>query len=123
MLHQLHEIPYHSPSADIKASKTDILRSDVFLIQVKHHEGTTGSWGQQQLSEIKNQQPDEYGDYQLVLITSGIIRAEDKDSAKKNDITLLDGNDLAEWLFSSIDKLHPDTRHLLGISQVPQMLA
>ncbi len=108
--------------ADIKASKTDMLRADEFLIQVKHHDGTTGLWGQQQLMEIKKLQPEEFGDCKMVLVTSGDVRDEDKDNAKENGITILDGKDLLDWIFISMAKLHPDTKRRLGISEVPQII-
>jgi restriction system protein len=108
--------------ADIKASKTDMLRADDFLIQVKHHDGTTGLWGQQQLTEIKKLQPEEFKDCKLALVTSGDVLDEDKDYAMKHDITILDGNDLVEWIFTSVAKLHPDTKRRLGISEVPRIV-
>jgi restriction system protein len=109
--------------ADIKASKTVMLRAtDDFLIQVKHHDGTTGLWGQQQLMEIKKLQPEEFRDCKLALVTSGDVLDKDKDFAMDNDITILDGRDLVEWIFVSMEKLSPDTKRRLGISVVPRII-
>jgi restriction system protein len=108
--------------ADIKASKTDMLTADDFLIQVKHHDGTTGLWGQQQLMEIKKLQPEEYKDCKLALVTSGDVSDENKVNAIENDITILDGNDLVDWIFSSMTKLDTETKRRLGISEVPQIM-
>ena len=108
--------------ADIKASKTDMLRQDEFLIQVKHHHGSTGLWGQQQLMEIKKLLPMEYEGFQLVLVTSGDVSDEDRENAKDNDITIFDGSDLADWVLTSIDKLKLDTRRKLRISDVPRII-
>jgi restriction system protein len=109
--------------ADIKASKTDMLRADEFLIQVKHHDGATSIWGQEQLMEIKKLQPEEYGDCKLALVTSGDVSDQDKDRAKENDITILDGKDLVEWIFSSLESLDADTKRRLGISEIPRIIA
>lgn len=113
--------PGHA-DADIKASKGDWLHETEFLIQVKHHDWTTGIWGQQQLLEIRKLMPDEYADYQLVLVTSGDVAEGGKEFAKVNDITVLDGRDLADWVYESLPKLSFDTKRALGIYEIPQML-
>ena|ERR1700736_1090592 len=109
--------------ADIKASKPDRLCTSEFLIQVKHHDWQTGRWGQQQLLEIQKLMPEEYRGYKLVLVTSGTVSDEDKKFAEDNDIKILDGDDLVDWISESIKKLEPETKAALGISEVPQILA
>jgi restriction system protein len=112
-----------SGDADIKASKTDWLGTNEFLIQVKHHDWQTGRWGQEQLLEIRKLMPEQYRDYRLVLVTSGKVSDDDKIFAKENEITILDGDDLVGWIYESIDKLDPKTKAALGISGIPQLLA
>lgn len=112
-----------SGDADIKASKTDWLSTNEFLIQVKHHDWQTGRWGQQQLLEIRKLMPEQYRDYRLVLVTSGKVSDDDKSFAKENEITILDGDDLVGRIYESIEKLDPRTKAALGISEVPQILA
>ena len=109
--------------ADIKASKSDALRDSEFLIQVKHHNGVTGDWGQQQLKKIKELMPDEYKGFDLVLVTSGDISDADKERADSDDITILDGNDLVDWIFGALKKLPTETKRKLGISEVPRIIS
>ena len=111
-----------SGDADVWASKTDVLRTDEFLIQVKHHDGKTGDWGLKQLLEIPKLMP-EYADCQLVLVTSGDISEENSNFAEENDITILDGTDLVEWICRAIPRLSSKTKAVLGISGIPQILA
>ncbi|HWL51906.1 MAG TPA: restriction endonuclease [Chthoniobacteraceae bacterium] len=114
--------------ADIKASRNDIFHpegKEEFLIQVKHHDGKTGLWGQQQLAEIKKDQPEKFAGIRLVLITSGKVDETDDrffDFAEENSITVLSGEKLVDWIFDSVDRLRPETRLRLGISKVPQMI-
>ena len=109
--------------ADIEAFKGDPLQDREFLIQVKHHSGTTGDWGQAQLKEIRRLMPDEYGDFQLVLVTSGDVSDKDKKSADADGITILDGSELIDWVFGSLRTLSPETKRKLGISEVPRVIS
>lgn len=111
-----------SGDADIKASKTDRLHSEEFLVQVKLNDGETDRKGQHQLLEIPKLMP-EYADCRLVLVTSGDIRDEDRKFAKENDITLIEGPELVDWIYESIPKLSQKTKLALGISEVPRVLA
>jgi restriction system protein len=58
----------------------------------------------------------------LALVTSGDVSDENKVNAIENDITILDGNDLVDWIFSSMTKLDTETKRRLGISEVPQIM-
>lgn len=109
--------------ADIKASKSNALRDDEFLIQVKHHSGVTGMWGQEQLNEIKRLMPEEYGGFHLVLVTSGDVEGKAKESADASGITILDGKDLVDWIFDSLKNLSANTKRKLGVSEVPRIIS
>lgn len=111
--------------ADIKASKSNKLRDDEFLVQVKHHSGVTGDWGQQQLKQIKQLLPEEFADFHLVLITSGEVDTKEKARAEADKdfpITILDGSDLVDWIFETLALLSTETKTRLGISMIPQIL-
>jgi restriction system protein len=106
--------------ADIRATKINALRNDEYFVQVKHHKGITGTWGLQQLLEIPKLEP-EYENHQLVLVTSGELRQEDLEGAEKNDVIVLDGRELVDWIWDSIPKLSSKSKIALRISDVPQI--
>jgi restriction system protein len=107
--------------ADIRASRTDVLRADDFLIHVTHG-GPARLWGAQQFLELRKSQPEEYRNHQLVLVTTSDVRDADKDAARDRGIILLGGSDLAQRVFSSMAKLHPDTKRQLGLSEVSGLM-
>ena len=108
--------------ADIEANKEDFLSEHKLLVQVKHHSGITGTWGAEQLVEILKLKSDLFSEYRLVLITSAIPSKDLMKICEMNDIVLVSGNDLSEWIFKSLRKLKNDTKKKLGISDVPTLL-
>ncbi len=112
--------------ADIETSKYDRLSPSgmqQYLVQIKHHNGMTSDWGIKQLEEIANsQKASAYDNHQLVLITSGQIAEETKESARGKAITVLDGDDLIEWIWRSMPRLETETKLALGIAEVPHIL-
>lgn len=107
--------------ADIIAHKSDILIGDTFtLIQVKHHNGITDKHGIEQLIKINNGE-EYYYDYK-VLITSAELTDETKHYADENDIKVIQGNDLIDWIYDDLDKLSQTTRVKLGVSVVPKFI-
>ena len=106
--------------ADIVASKTHALGTQQFLVQVKHHEGQSDD-GVQQLLAIHTDFATEYGDHELVLVTSGTLPREARELATKNNIILKEGQDLAQWILDSLPKLTRETRNKLGIMNVPSL--
>ncbi|HEX5398948.1 MAG TPA: restriction endonuclease [Verrucomicrobiae bacterium] len=108
--------------ADIEASKTDMLQADDHLVQVKHHNGITGFWGQHQLNEIKEREPEEYKDHKLALVTSGEVPKKDKDYGDEKGIKIFDGDDLVSWIFDRMAKLDSETKRRLGVSRVPEII-
>lgn len=108
--------------ADIEATRDDYVASVRLLVQVKHHYGATGTWGAKQLSHILETEPDLFHEYRLVLVTSAEATHELSDLCRANDIVLIDGERLAEWITDSLPKLRPETRHSLRISDIPQII-
>jgi restriction system protein len=108
--------------ADISASKEEWGSSIKLLIQVKHHHGTAGSWGVEQLKEIKRQAVEKYADHQLVLVTSAHVKPELRTDAEGYDIEIIDGEALVEMITDKIDHLTHDTKLKLGICQVPSIV-
>jgi restriction system protein len=107
--------------ADVKASKSDRFGQTDLLVQVKHHQGTTGNWGIQQLKEIKNQSQIDYAGYQLVLVTSASVSKDLKEKADEEGITVVDGKGLVDWIFDCLDELADMTKVKLGICEVPRI--
>jgi len=110
--------------ADIHASRTDAFTQVVhhLLIQVKHHQGETGVWGLEQLKKIRELEGDLYGDYQLMLVTSGRIPSNVSSYAAEHDIQCMDGEGLVDLIHSSLSRLSEETLYSLGISSIPQLL-
>lgn len=109
--------------ADISAIKTHSLGTQQYLIQVKHHGGESGSWGLDQLIAIPEQFPSEYGDHELVLVTSGTLSSANQELAQKHGIIVRDGPGLVDWIFASLPKLSRETQIALGIMNVPTLYA
>lgn len=107
--------------ADVKASQSDRFGERQLLVQVKHHQGTTGTWGAEQLRSILDEEPAQYSDYQLVLVTTGTMSSELKALCERNDIHYMDGDDLADWIVDHVDTLDANLRRKLGISAVPEL--
>lgn len=105
--------------ADVIASKSDGFVETKLLVQVKHHYGETGKWGIQQLEEIKNQDKGDYSDYQLMLITSAAVSEDLRIYADERDISIIDGDELVNLIFDSINKLSDETKIKLGICEIP----
>lgn len=106
--------------ADIRAIRPDKFQESKLLIQVKHHRGYTDEWGLKQLKYIK-QLPD-YQDYTLVLLTSAEIDEKLRKSCRSEEVLAIDGHELVDWIMESIDKLKPQTRRKLGMSNVPKLI-
>ena len=109
--------------ADVAASKTHCLGTQQFLIQVKHHTGDSGDAGLKQLIAIPADFPTEYGDHELVLVTSGHLSREALELADKNNIIVRDGPELVDWILGSLPKLSRQTQIALGIMNVPTLFA
>lgn len=111
-----------SADADIQASRSDRWSTVRLLVQVKHHQGYSDAYGLNQLREIKQAHEGEYDDHQLVFLTSASVSAELRQQALKDDIIIIDGGELADWIGQNIDRLKPPTKGMLGIYEVPAVL-
>jgi restriction system protein len=108
--------------ADIVAKKSDFIGDVELLIQIKHHWGNTSDWGVTQLLSVLNAMPKEFETHKLVIITSANASEILTQKCDEHDIKLIDGNDLAEWLYLTVKTLKEDTLDALGISLMPSML-
>ncbi len=115
-----------SADADILTYKPDRLDpagGQSYLVQVKHHTGTTSDWALTQLNEIsRTEKAEKFRDHALVLVTSGEVLEDTKEAALDKGITIIDGLELVDWIWTSIPKLKTETRLSLGISISPQVL-
>lgn len=112
---------YHG-DADIEGVKADKFGENKILIQVKHHQGTSGDWGIEQLHEIKNSSEAIYKDHALIFVTSANIDPKTIEEAEKNDIITIDGSELIDWVMESLPRLSNETKIKLGIVELPQLL-
>ena len=62
------------------------------------------------------------GFFVQTLITTAEVSKDLKERAEGNNIKIMDGNDLIDWIFESLPSLSPATRSKLGISDVPTLL-
>lgn len=113
-----------SADADVKASRSDAFSTvDInLLIQVKHHQGFTGTHALKQLEEIKNDESSDWSGYQLIVCTSASVGKEFNDRANKNNIAVIDGDRLVQWVYLHRKELSSNTSKRLGIVDVPTLL-
>ena len=108
---------------DVIATKTNELTSDVegLFLQVKHHNGNTNNWGIEQLKayDISN---DDYAFYRKILITTGELSDIDKKLAHDNNIIVIEGRILVDWIYDNIEKLDISIKISLGITNRPSLI-
>ena len=100
--------------ADVKAES----RFQSILAQIKHHNGETDVWGIEQLKEIKKNGEDNGYD-KLMLITSGSVSDNTIQEAAKYGISVMDGEELTDWIYENIGNLSADTKAKLKICVSP----
>lgn len=109
--------------ADITASRGDRFSGDTkLLIQVKHHQGQTGSQAANQLLRIMEQQPEEYAEHILVVVTTADATTGLETQCENKGIKLIRGPKLVEWIIDCIPNLSLDTLTKLGISTIPRLV-
>lgn len=109
--------------ADIRASKSDtILGTLNVLVQVKHHEGISGTWGSEQLKLIPKLKDTKWADDLLVLVTTADASEDLAKECEYSNIRLLAGDDFIAWLVTLLPQLSQDTKQMLGISKIPTLL-
>lgn len=109
--------------ADIEAIRDDHTWPIKLLVQVKHHRGLTDDWGAKQLTRVLETEPDLFAEYKLVLITTGDPSPELKNFCNdRDDVSLMSGTDLVDWITDSLHMLCSETRRKLRISEVPYII-
>ena len=106
--------------ADVEAIRDDKFRSTKLFVQVKHHDGISGSWGIEQLEQIMKMP--KYGDYEFAFVTSAKLSEENIKRASDEGITVVDGEGLAEWIMDNVGKLPKDMLLKLRISNLPHIV-
>ena len=96
-------------------------KGERYLIQVKHHRGTTSRKGLDQLITYKDDDNGLYFD-KKILITTAIVDESLKNEAKKKEILIIEGLELSEWIFESMSLLSSKTIRRLGISFIPSFI-
>ena len=99
--------------ADILAIKEDSFMSKKIFVQVKHHNGESGSYGIQQVI---------YEEYEGYFITSGFVSDETRKIASENNIDVMDGEELVQLIIDNLDKLSKGTKRSLGICSIPTII-
>jgi predicted Mrr-cat superfamily restriction endonuclease len=107
--------------ADVSAVRSDRFGEQKLLVQVKHHQGGSGTHGIEQLIAIPKQAPEEYEDHKLVFVTTGSVDEAIRNRASNHDIDVLEGHDFADWLLDHVNEMDPEMRRRLGISELPQL--
>lgn len=108
--------------ADVVAVKADKFSESKLLFQIKHHSGVSGTWGIEQLLEIKKRLPDEFLSHKLVFVTSANVSQEVEKLSENNDVTVIDGNELVNWISELIKQISGNVKVKLGIIEIPQVL-
>jgi restriction system protein len=108
--------------ADVQATRADRFGEQKLLVQVKHHRGTSGRRGLSQLAAIRDNEPENWGDHDLVLVTTGTVPDDVQGRADQIGVEVMEGEDLIEWLLDHVDALNPRTRRILGMSEVPALV-
>lgn len=106
--------------ADIEAIKEDYFSRTYLFVQVKHHSGTTGISGVQQVIDVLSQ--DDYKQYEGYLVTSAEISDDAKNLADRNGIGCMNGDMLVDLIVDHLGELKQSTKYKLGISMYPMML-
>ena len=88
------------------------------LVQVKHHRGETSKHAINQL--IVYEKETAANAYKWV-ITTGRVSDESKSYADENQINIMEGEQLVDWIYTNVDKLKGATKEALGIVDVPKL--
>lgn len=106
--------------ADIIASRIDPFSEQKVLVQVNHRGGVSEESELQQLLEVF-QETDTYDDYAPVFITTAALSEATQELGALRGVTLMDGPELADWIFTHLDSLSEDAWARLGISSAPSL--
>jgi restriction system protein len=106
---------------DIHAIKEDRFSAFNLYVQVKHHQGSTGKWGATQLIKAREQLDD--FDAKYIVITTGNASHELEKECSENEIDLLTGKDLVDWIYDSRSKISEEFKKQLMIVDVSSLLS
>ncbi|MCJ8344975.1 restriction endonuclease, partial [bacterium] len=108
--------------ADIEAIRLNRFGEETLLVQVKHHQGHSDTWGAEQLIQILKTDSFKENMFKLVLVTTAKASEGLIDLCENKDIQLFDGESFVKWLVESIPKLKRETKRALGLSDVATLL-
>lgn len=103
---------------DIKAYGRDIFSNNLF-IQAKLHEGETDSRGVKQLLEYQCSDDELEMNYKKCLVTTAILSESAALLAEDNNILVIEGIQLVDWIYKHVANLSMATKNSLGIMHVP----
>lgn len=106
---------------DIVAFRDDKFFSDKLVVQVKHHQGVTDSFGVKQLNEYQDEN-NEVVLKKLLVTTANSVSKSAEQIANENDIRIMLGQELVEWIFENLPKLSQATKEKLGIFERYQLV-
>jgi restriction system protein len=99
------------------------LTGEVYLVQSKHHRGSTNMHGLNQLINYDTKDYDKDTKIYKVLITTALKVVDGlEDKAKDECITVVKGEQLAKWVYDNLSFLSQKTLRKLGISEVPTLI-
>jgi restriction system protein len=103
---------------DIKATKQNNVtgKEEILLIQVKHHHGTTGTTGVEQL--IASTETED----KILITTANSLDTAAIKLAVDNSIIVRDGGKLVDWIYENIEQLSNETREQLGVAIIPVLI-
>jgi restriction system protein len=111
-----------SADADIEATRSDRFSEVKLLIQVKHHNGFSNDDGIRQLNEISKNHGNEYSDHSHVLVTSAHVSENLIKIAEKENVIIVSGPELVDWIYDNITQLDTNTKFSLGIYDIPSII-
>lgn len=108
---------------DIEAVRGDFFKEDAttLAIQVKHHKGETSIKALEQVITAITSGEVDPGAIPMV-ITTATFNKKTWEKARENDITLIEGEQLVDWLYGNLSKLSSDIQLQLGVMQMPTLL-
>lgn len=101
---------------DVIATKDD----ETIIVQVKHHSGTSNQKGIIQLKEYKIN--DNALLKKLLITTADNINEIAEKLADENDIRVMLGKELVDWIYESLPKLSRSVKEKLGIFESYQLI-
>ncbi len=109
---------------DLEATWTDELglAQATLLIQVKHHFGEADDYGGRQLVAALDYRDRAREVTQLALVTTAMPSKEAEDYCAANDISILDGDWLCEWLIDNGHRLTEEKRVQLGLAPMNMVM-